>query len=105
MSNSPRSLESTSSGALKHARAAVILIPVLLIRAYQVIVRPLLIGTCKFFPTCSEYAVEALQIHGLVRGSVLAVRRLCRCHPFSTGGIDPVPQRGPPRRRAARPPV
>ncbi len=64
---------------------------VLLIRAYQFLLRPFLIGHCKFYPTCSDYGVEALAAHGPLRGSVLTVRRICRCHPFSAGGIDPVP--------------
>jgi putative membrane protein insertion efficiency factor len=63
------------------------------IRAYQVMVRPLLLGTCKFCPSCSDYAAEALQTHGLARGLLLSVRRVSRCHPFSHGGIDPVPNR------------
>ncbi len=53
--------------------------------------RPLLLGHCKFCPTCSQYAVEALQKHGLARGGWLALGRVCRCHPFTRGGIDPVP--------------
>jgi len=61
------------------------------IRSYQVIIRPHLLGSCKFCPTCSQYAIEALLVHGLVRGSMLAARRVIRCHPFSPGGIDPVP--------------
>lgn len=62
-----------------------------LIRAYQCMIRPHLIGTCKFCPTCSEYAIEALQTHGLFRGARLALGRLIRCHPFTPGRIDPVP--------------
>ena len=73
-------------------RAAAILTVVFLVRCYQAMVRPFLIGSCKFVPSCSEYAIEALQRHGLWRGSVLAARRLCRCHPFSPGGIDRVPE-------------
>lgn len=61
------------------------------IRAYQFALRPLMIGSCKFCPTCSEYAVEAVRRHGPWRGGGLAVRRLLRCHPWSVGGIDPVP--------------
>ena len=68
---------------------------VFLIRCYQAMVRPFLIGTCKFHPSCSEYAVEALYTHGPRRGLILAVRRLTRCHPFSPGGIDPVPKPEP----------
>jgi len=65
---------------------------ILAIRAYQFGARPLLIGSCKFCPTCSEYAVIALRRHGVWRGGLLAARRLLRCHPFSPGGIDPVPE-------------
>ena len=62
------------------------------IRGYQFAVRPLLIGSCKFHPTCSEYAAEALQKYGAWRGFGLAVRRMARCHPWSkAGGYDPVP--------------
>ncbi len=63
------------------------------IRMYQVLLRPFLIGQCKFYPTCSEYSVEALSTHGPWRGGLLSVGRICRCHPFSAGGIDPVPPR------------
>jgi len=72
-------------------RSAAVLLPIFLIRGYQCMIRPFLIGSCKFCPTCSEYAIEALHVHGLLRGSLLALRRICRCHPFSSGGIDPVP--------------
>jgi len=71
--------------------ASLTLLAVFMIRCYQGMVRPLLIGSCKFYPTCSHYAIEALQAHGLRCGSVLAARRLIRCHPFSRGGFDPVP--------------
>jgi len=67
------------------------LVPVFLIRCYQSLLRPHLIGSCKFYPSCSEYAAEALSQHGLVRGGLLTVKRLARCHPFGTGGFDPVP--------------
>jgi putative membrane protein insertion efficiency factor len=68
---------------------------ILLIRTYQTVLRPLLIGSCKFCPSCSDYAIEALRLHGLWRGGLLALRRLLRCHPFSPGGIDPVPDFAP----------
>jgi putative membrane protein insertion efficiency factor len=74
------------------ARRVPVLLAILWIRSYQIIIRPHLIGCCRFHPTCSEYAIEALSTHGLIRGSFLAIRRLVRCHPFSSGGIDPVPQ-------------
>ncbi len=59
---------------------------ILLVRGYQVGLRPLLIGSCKFYPTCSEYFIEAVRKHGPFRGGLLGLRR-----PFSPGGIDPVP--------------
>ena len=62
-----------------------------LVRFYQVGVAPLLIGTCKFCPTCSEYFIGAVRVHGPWKGSWLGLKRLLRCHPFSPGGIDPVP--------------
>lgn len=64
---------------------------VFLIRAYQQVVSPYLPPACRYTPTCSEYAVEALRKHGAGRGSWLAVRRLLRCHPWGGSGYDPVP--------------
>ncbi|MCH7527645.1 MAG: membrane protein insertion efficiency factor YidD [Planctomycetes bacterium] len=64
---------------------------VLFVFAYQGMIRPFLIGTCKYCPTCSDYAIEALRRHGLLRGGWMAANRLRRCHPFSIGGYDPVP--------------
>lgn len=66
---------------------------ILMVRAYQFGIRPLLIGGCKFHPTCSEYFIEALEEHGTVRGCWLGVRRVLRCVPWGTGGYDPVPRR------------
>jgi putative membrane protein insertion efficiency factor len=63
-----------------------------LIGVYRRLISPLLAPHCRFVPSCSEYAVMALQRHGLVRGVYLAVRRLLRCHPFHPGGFDPVPK-------------
>ncbi|UCC31359.1 MAG: membrane protein insertion efficiency factor YidD [Phycisphaerales bacterium] len=79
------------TSATQSVRRFVVFVLVFTIRCYQASLRPLLFGSCKFCPTCSEYAIEALQTHGLGRGLALAVRRLARCHPFSPGGIDPVP--------------
>lgn len=62
-----------------------------LLRFYKVAVSPLLGNRCRFYPSCSDYAREAIQYHGAARGTYLAVRRLCRCHPFSAGGVDLVP--------------
>ena len=62
-----------------------------LIRAYRFVVSPLLPSACRYVPTCSEYAIEAVDRHGLVLGAVLGAWRLLRCHPFAHGGFDPVP--------------
>ncbi|HMP89773.1 MAG TPA: membrane protein insertion efficiency factor YidD [Kiritimatiellia bacterium] len=64
---------------------------VLMIRAYQVTLSAWLGGRCRFYPSCSEYAIEAFQAHGWWKGLWLAIRRLCRCHPFNAGGVDLVP--------------
>jgi putative membrane protein insertion efficiency factor len=64
---------------------------VMMIRGYQRFVSPYTPPTCRFYPTCSAYAVEAIQRHGAWHGIVLATRRLLRCHPFHPGGYDPVP--------------
>jgi putative membrane protein insertion efficiency factor len=63
------------------------------IRLYQQAISPLRLPSCRYTPTCSAYAVEALERFGIVRGSWLALRRLLRCHPFHAGGHDPVPPR------------
>ena len=63
----------------------------ILIRAYQLALSPWLGARCRFYPSCSQYALEALTRYGSRRGSWLALRRLARCHPFHPGGFDPVP--------------
>jgi putative membrane protein insertion efficiency factor len=64
----------------------------LAIRAYQKSKPWLLpVSTCRFYPSCSVYGYEAIERHGIVKGGWLAVRRICRCHPFNPGGFDPVP--------------
>ena len=63
----------------------------LFVRAYQWLVSPLLPRSCRFYPSCSEYAAQALRRHGAVRGSSLTVKRLLRCQPWCEGGVDPVP--------------
>jgi putative membrane protein insertion efficiency factor len=62
-----------------------------LLRAYQYAVSPLLGTNCRFYPSCSEYAQEAVQKYGTLRGGWLTLKRLVRCHPFHPGGVDPVP--------------
>ena len=62
-----------------------------LIRGYQIVLSPLLPPSCRFHPSCSQYALEAVTRHGALKGGWLAARRLARCHPFHPGGYDPVP--------------
>lgn len=64
---------------------------ILLIKGYQRLISPLLPPSCRFTPSCSHYGIEALQKHGLVRGSYLTIHRILRCHPWSKGGHDPIP--------------
>jgi uncharacterized protein len=63
----------------------------ILIRVYQIFISPLLGPACRFVPTCSEYAYQAISTHGLIRGGLLSIKRILRCHPFNPGGFDPVP--------------
>lgn len=65
----------------------------LLLRAYQLGVSPFLGRNCRFYPSCSHYAIEAVRAHGAAKGSLLAAKRLCKCHPWHPGGLDPVPPR------------
>lgn len=60
------------------------------LKVYKKVISPLLPPSCRFYPTCSDYASEAINRYGLAKGSVMAVKRLCRCHPFNPGGYDPV---------------
>lgn len=62
-----------------------------MVRVYQILLSPFLGGACKFYPSCSHYAMDAIQRHGARRGFVLAMKRLGRCRPFTKGGFDPVP--------------
>jgi putative membrane protein insertion efficiency factor len=68
-------------------------IAILLVRAYQLLLSPFAGGACRFEPTCSAYAIRAIEDHGASRGLWLALGRLARCHPFARPGIDPVPPR------------
>lgn len=61
------------------------------VRAYQWTIRPLIGPNCRFHPSCSDYAIEALRTHGALRGSVLSTKRILRCNPWHQGGLDPVP--------------
>ena len=64
---------------------------ILLLMAYRKVISPLYGQVCRFFPSCSAYALEAITVHGAVKGSWLAARRLARCHPWNAGGVDHVP--------------
>jgi putative membrane protein insertion efficiency factor len=74
----------------------------LLLRAYKRIVSPLFLPACRYVPSCSEYAGEAVERYGVLRGSALAAWRLLRCHPFARGGFDPVPLASPDDIRSNR---
>jgi putative membrane protein insertion efficiency factor len=67
------------------------------VRAYQWTIRPVIGAQCRFEPSCSHYAIEALAVHGAVRGSALAARRVLRCNPWHAGGFDSVPPPGSPK--------
>jgi putative membrane protein insertion efficiency factor len=67
---------------------------IVLIRVYQAVHLPFFRGSCRFYPTCSQYALEAVELHGALTGAWLALRRLLRCQPFCRGGFDPVPEPG-----------
>ncbi len=66
---------------------------VFLLRGYKKLISPLLPSACRFYPTCSDYTREAIEIHGAAKGVWLGLKRLARCHPFHAGGADPVPRR------------
>ena len=65
----------------------------LLLRTYKLLVSPYFAGSCRFLPSCADYAAEAMMVHGLLAGSWLAASRLARCHPFCEAGHDPVPRK------------
>jgi uncharacterized protein len=91
----------SSSSAAQSGRNAMQTVLIAVLRFYKLAVSPLLGNRCRFYPSCSDYAREAIQYHGAARGTYLAARRLCRCHPFSAGGIDlvpPVPSASPKKR-------
>jgi uncharacterized protein len=66
---------------------------VALVRVYQVVISPLVGPRCKYYPSCSNYAIEAVRVHGALRGTGMAAWRVLRCNPLSNGGLDPVPPR------------
>nr|WP_083620907.1 membrane protein insertion efficiency factor YidD [Planktothrix paucivesiculata] len=64
---------------------------IILIKGYRLLISPLFPPACRFHPTCSQYAIEALETFGIVQGSWLALKRILRCHPYHPGGYDPIP--------------
>ena len=65
----------------------------LLLRLYKLLLSPMFAGACRFLPSCSDYARDAVKVHGVIKGTWLAARRLSRCHPLGSSGYDPVPDR------------
>lgn len=63
-----------------------------LINFYRLVISSVTPPCCRFYPSCSEYALQAIETHGVLQGSILSIRRLARCHPFNHGGYDPVPE-------------
>jgi uncharacterized protein len=66
---------------------------ILLIRFYQTVISPIKPPTCRFYPTCSQYGLEAVQRFGAIKGGWLTIKRISKCHPFHPGGVDPVPEK------------
>ena len=64
-----------------------------LIRFYQLVISPIKPPSCRFYPTCSHYGLEAIRRHGAAKGGWLTIKRICKCHPFHPGGFDPVPEK------------
>jgi uncharacterized protein len=83
-----------SADVLASLRAALVWVALAPIRVYSRLISPALPARCRYYPTCSAYAQQALRRHGLLRGSALAAWRLVRCNPFSRGGVDDVPPPG-----------
>jgi len=72
----------------------IIIFPLLIIiKVYQLLISPILRSNCRFLPTCSEYAIESLKSHGLIKGSILTIKRIGRCHPWGGHGYDPIPSK------------
>jgi putative membrane protein insertion efficiency factor len=79
------------SSTSNRKRSIPVRLSLLLLRGYKVLISPYFTGSCRFLPTCADYAADAIARHGIVRGYWLAARRLVRCHPFCAAGYDPVP--------------
>ncbi|MEX2371021.1 MAG: membrane protein insertion efficiency factor YidD [Bacteroidales bacterium] len=81
---------------VKWFRAGLSLILVIPVKIYQWVISPMLPGTCRYEPTCSNYAIEALKVHGPLKGLLMGTRRILSCHPWGGHGYDPVPPKGTP---------
>ncbi len=76
-----------------------------LLKVYRALISPLYGEVCRYYPSCSAYALEAVQVHGSIKGSWLAVRRLARCHPWAPGGVDKVPPKSQPEPESPTSPI
>ena len=77
------------AGSVNNVIGFILILP---IKIYRLCISPILGSNCRFYPSCSAYAITAIEQHGAIKGSLLAGKRLCRCHPYSDGGIDFVPE-------------
>ena len=66
---------------------------IILLRAYQWVISPILGANCRFYPSCSSYTIQAIETHGILKGSFLAIKRIGKCHPWHPGGIDEIPEK------------
>jgi len=82
-----------SSFRIEVKQAIMKVIFITLIRFYRQFISPIKPPTCRFYPTCSQYSLEAIQVHGALKGGWLSVKRILKCHPFHPGGYDPVPKK------------
>lgn len=90
------SLKKVFSLILKWIGAGFTLILIIPVRIYQWVISPMLPGSCRYVPTCSQYAIEALRVHGPIKGLLLGTKRIFSCHPWGGHGYDPVPPKGTP---------
>jgi hypothetical protein len=95
-------VEPSATGELERALSLPVRSALVLLKAYKLLISQLFAGSCRFVPSCSEYAAVAIRRHGLLEGSWLAARRLGRCHPFCEAGYDPVPGTDAPVHTADR---